>query len=150
MASSPSGSTRRIVHRNPPGGWVDGCVFISARTSNGEKRASERAGMQLCDGWLLVQPSSWMSAPLWSGLERCITSYLPPRQHPPTADGRQSHGRRRRHCCFWELHDAGQRVGVHRNDFFFLPFSFCYKRRHFDYFCMPDAVFCPRVALKRV
>lgn len=26
------------------------------------------------------------SVSLWSGLERWITSYLPPRQHPPTAD----------------------------------------------------------------
>lgn len=56
MASSPSGSTRRIVHRNPPGGWVDGCVFISPRTSNGEERASEPGCSCVMDGCLSSPP----------------------------------------------------------------------------------------------
>lgn len=58
MASSPSGSTRGVVHRNPPGGWVDGCgvFFFSPRTSNGETRASEPGCSCVMDGCLSSPP----------------------------------------------------------------------------------------------
>lgn len=86
-----------------------------------KSRSTERfVKMCLAKVTRCLRVSSWWSSPgsgsrsaaLWTRLMRLITSYLPPRQHPPTADVRRSCCCC---CCWWWVYGS----------------TYCYKRHHF-------------------
>lgn len=136
------------------GRWMWVFCFFSPRTSNGETRASEPGCSCVMDGCLSSPPPGCPppSGRDWSGalhhicLRGNILQQLMGDRATAAAAAAAASGSYMMSASVW----------VYTGTIFSPTFSFCYKRRHFDYFCMPhssfgpDAVFCPRVALKRV